>query len=118
MLLRPSFVRRRLRKSSPSRILLTALLLFLLDAVFLISQLPASDLPSSQAASDPDADLNSTVFLASIDRHSAPRLHTTWFHAVIHLTQRLGPRNVHVSIAEAPCSHDCVTGPLRYLTET
>ena len=99
MLLSPSYLRRRLRRSSLSRFLIAFTLFLIVDALLTIGSLRSPDRSASYAQRS--LDTNHTVFIASIHRDSAPRLHSTWSDAVVRLTSHLGPANVYVSAVEA-----------------
>ncbi|VUC36075.1 unnamed protein product [Clonostachys rosea] len=101
MLLRPSSVSRRLRR--PSSLLRfcagLALAALILDTLLLTIQLPPSHKLGSRITRNPHSP-KQTVFIASVHRDSAPRLHATWSDAVLQLIRLLGPENVYFSAAE------------------
>ena len=100
MLVSPALLRRRLGRSSQYRIALAALLLFILDALYLVGSIPASgtqDTVSNGAS-------RSKIFIASIHRDSAPRLHATWSDTIISLAGILGSHNVYFSAVNAHSS--------------
>lgn len=99
MLLSPSFIRRRLRRSSLSRFLIALALFLVVDALVTIGCLRSPDRSASYIQRS--LDTNHTVFIASIHRDSAPRLHSTWTDAVVRLAQHIGPDNVYFSAVEA-----------------
>jgi hypothetical protein len=103
-----SFARRRWpRRSTQIRLCLAVFFVFLVDTLYLVSQLPSAG--NGDFGSTPLTDparrgvasgRNQSVFIASVHRNSAPRLHSTWTNAVIQLADYIGRGNVFISIVE------------------
>ncbi|KAI6785606.1 glycosyltransferase family 69 protein [Emericellopsis cladophorae] len=112
MLIRPV----RLRRLPLLRIITPLLTLLLLDALLLVASRPAAPASSSSPVSPRHtAEHGSEIFIASIHRDSAPRLHASWSDALLRLVEAIAQDSaVHVSIAEA-YSSDGTRNELRQL---
>jgi hypothetical protein len=90
----------------------------LLDALLIVTSRPAISASSSPiSARHTVVEHNDAVFIASIHRNSAPRLHASWSDALLRLVETIGSsrdNDVYVSIAEG-YSSDGTRNELRQL---
>ncbi|KAI0483373.1 cryptococcal mannosyltransferase 1-domain-containing protein [Xylariaceae sp. FL0804] len=95
---------RRLRRKYLRPILLVLGLVFLLDAVRLVRQRPATHRSNLSLDSRTEPVLgrrNTTIFIASVHRNTEKILRSAWNQAVLDLAGYFGPENVHVSAIES-----------------
>ncbi|KAI9171510.1 glycosyltransferase family protein [Paramyrothecium foliicola] len=105
---------RRLRRSSPRRVVLLLALVLLVDSLILLARRPAATPALEPRLNESPPITYRNVFIASVHTDTAPLLHRSWSNDLLSLVDRLGPDNVYVSIVEF-ASRDATRTKLRQL---